>query len=150
MVLSRRKLFAMGSALFAASSTAIQGAQGDARERRTASLTRADFEAAVNSGFEVLSASGDRNFLVLTKVESPNQAETVSEANFAVRLPRRNRPTPRTESFALNFYGSGPKLPQDTYTLTHASLGTFNLFIVPSGNSYVAVFNRLVGPGSRV
>jgi hypothetical protein len=139
----------MGSALVAASGTAIQGSQGDTAQSRTASLTRADFESVVNSSFEIRSESGDRNFLVLASVEGVNQAEVVSEANFAVSPPRRRTSPPRTEAFTLNFYGTGPKLLQNTYTLAHQSLGTFDLFIVPSGNSYAAVFNRLVGPRSR-
>jgi hypothetical protein len=150
MVLSRRKLFAMGSALVAASSTAIQGSQGDAGKSSTASLTRANFEAVVNSSFEIQTASGDRNFLVLASVDDFNNSEPVSEANFAVRPSRRTTPTPRTEAFALNFYGTGPKLLQNTYTVTHATLGAFDLFLVPSGNSYVALFNRLVGRAGRV
>jgi hypothetical protein len=100
----------MGSALIAASNTVIQGSQENTTLGRTASLTKADFEAVVNSSFEVRSASGDRNFLVLASVEGLNPDETISEANFAVRPPRRRIPTPRTEAFALNFFGTGPKL----------------------------------------
>jgi hypothetical protein len=140
----------MTSALVATSGTTIQGSQGDAGQSRTASLTRADFEGAVNSSFEVRLSSGDRNFLVLASVADCDSVKAVSEANFAVPAPHHRTPAPRTEAFALNFYGTGPKLPQDTYTVIHQSLGTFDIFIVPSGNSYVAVFNRLVGPASRV
>jgi hypothetical protein len=150
MVLSRRKLFMIGgSALVAVSNNAIQGSQGDTGQGGTVFLTRARFEALVNSGFEVRTASGDRNYLVLASVEDLKIAEPVSEANIAVRAPRPSAAAPRTETFALHFYGSGPKLPQDTYKVTQASLGTFDLFIVPSGNSYLAVFNRLVGRGAR-
>jgi hypothetical protein len=123
---------------------------GDTTLGRTASLSKADFEAVVNSSFEVRSASGDRSFLVLANVEGLNPDETVSEANFAVRPPRRRAPAPRTEAFALTFFGTGPELLQNTYALTHQSLGTFDLFIVPSVNSYVAVFNRLLGPASKL
>ena len=53
------------------------------------------------------------------------------------------------ESFLLHFRGGGVRLPQDTYTVEHAALGTFLLFLVPSGadengaQGYIAVINRL-------
>lgn len=53
------------------------------------------------------------------------------------------------ESFVLHFRGGGVQLPQDTYLVEHAALGTFKLFLVPNGadengaQSYVATFNRL-------
>jgi hypothetical protein len=141
----------MGSALVVASSNAIQGSQGDPGQSRTATLAKADFEAAINSSFELRSASGDRSYLVLASVSEFNQTQTASAANFAVRPPRQRTPSPRTEAFALTFFGTGPKLAQATYSVHHGSLGTFDLFIVPSGDSsYVAVFNRLVGQKPRV
>jgi hypothetical protein len=152
MVLSRRKLFMIGgSALVAVSNNAIQGSQGDTGQGRTASLTRADFEAVINSSFELRSASGDRNFLVLASIKDFNQTQTGSEGSLAVRPPRQRMPLPRTEAFALKFFGTGPKLPQATYSVTHGTLGTFDLFVVPSGDSsYMAVFNRLVALTGRV
>ena len=53
------------------------------------------------------------------------------------------------ESFTLLFRGGSVALPQDTYTVDHAALGTFQLFLVPGGTdengaqSYVATINRL-------
>lgn len=53
------------------------------------------------------------------------------------------------ESFVLEFHGSDGKLPQDTYVVEHAALGTFRLFLVPGGpdkngsQGYVATINRL-------
>lgn len=53
------------------------------------------------------------------------------------------------ESFVLTFAGGSYELPQDTYTLEHPALGTFQLFLVPSGpdkngaQHYVATINRL-------
>lgn len=53
------------------------------------------------------------------------------------------------ESFVLHFRGGDVQLRQDTYTVEHPALGTFGLFLVPSGadengaHSYVATFNRL-------
>jgi hypothetical protein len=53
------------------------------------------------------------------------------------------------ESFVLHFRGGDVQLRQDTYTVEHPALGTFALFLVPSGadergtQSYVATINRL-------
>lgn len=53
------------------------------------------------------------------------------------------------ECFALLFRGGSRPQPQETYTLVHASLGTFQLLLVPGGTdqngaqSYLATLNRL-------
>src|SRR5687767_13263150 len=53
------------------------------------------------------------------------------------------------ESFVLHFRGGDVLLRQNTYTVEHPALGTFALFLVPSGadehgaQSYVATINRL-------
>lgn len=57
---------------------------------------------------------------------------------------------PGWESFSLLFLGRAPLLPQATYRVQHAELGSFPLFLVPiqregDGHCYEAVFNR---PGS--
>jgi hypothetical protein len=55
--------------------------------------------------------------------------------------------TASQDSFSLVFRGGRTlQLPQHTYTLTHAVLGTFRLLLVPVGRErveYEAVFNRL-------
>ena len=57
------------------------------------------------------------------------------------------------ESFLLHFRGGAAALPQDTYTVEHAALGTFKLFLVPAGadengaQGYTATFNRLAYSG---
>ena len=54
------------------------------------------------------------------------------------------------ECFSLLFRGGGgPALSQNTYTVDHPSLGTFQLFLVPTGSDdngaqgYLATINRL-------
>jgi uncharacterized protein DUF6916 len=53
------------------------------------------------------------------------------------------------ECFSLLFRGGNRAQKQDTYTLVHASMGTFQLLLVPGGadangaQSYVATLNRL-------
>jgi hypothetical protein len=55
---------------------------------------------------------------------------------------------PTLETFTLRFRGSGATLPQETYTLSQLSLGSFPLLLVPgspggSSPTYTAVFNLL-------
>jgi len=53
------------------------------------------------------------------------------------------------ECFSLLFRGGSRALRQDTYTIEHPSLGTFELFLVPTGadengaQGYLATINRL-------
>jgi uncharacterized protein DUF6916 len=100
--------------------------------------TQATFEQYVNSIFTL------RRFVtvevVLEKVE-----DTLS--------PKVSRAGGR-ESFTLHFRGGGRALRQDTYVVDHPALGTFRLFLVPSGadengaQGCVAVINRLAYTGT--
>ncbi len=73
--------------------------------------------------------------VTLEKVEDTLPA-TVSRAN-------------GRESFILFFRGGNQELSQNTYTVDHPALGTFQLFLVPSGpdeygaQGYTATINRL-------
>jgi hypothetical protein len=64
-------------------------------------------------------------------------------------LPAKVSKAAGRESFVLHFRGGSVKLPQDTYVVEHPALGTFKLFLVPSGSDengaegYVATINRL-------
>lgn len=53
------------------------------------------------------------------------------------------------ECFSLIFEKTGnDRLPQNTYTASHAALGEFPLFVIPAGKAekkYEALFNRLHG-----
>ncbi len=63
------------------------------------------------------------------------------------------RTAPGYESFSLLFRGeANDRLDQGMYRLEHATLGAFDLFIVPvaqdqTGRYYEAVFNRLLSQG---
>ena len=64
-------------------------------------------------------------------------------------LPAKVARTAGHESFNLHFVGGSVQLPQNTYTVEHAALGIFILFLVPDGadengaQHYVAAINRL-------
>ncbi|MGB6349055.1 MAG: hypothetical protein WBG10_03420 [Pseudolabrys sp.] len=94
-----------------------------------ATLTAADFEPHVQDEFQIASPTGEIAFsLKLVEVH---------------RLGRASRPD---GAFSLLFLSPpGPFYPQATYPLTHATLGTLDLFLVPlgptdGGNRYEAVF----------
>lgn len=63
------------------------------------------------------------------------------------RAPRPELPDVRTEPFSLFFLGPlRPVLPQRTWDLSHPTLGTLGVFLVPLGPQegrmrYEAVFN---------
>lgn len=91
-----------------------------------------DFTEHVNSTFTVTTRSGERAELSLVDVAGKEDAYT--------------------EGFSLLFKGDKQNvLPQDTHTVAHAKLGTFDLFLGPvvTGKTdavyYQAVFNRMKG-----
>jgi hypothetical protein len=96
-----------------------------------ATLTVDNFDPHVQDEFQVASPTGEIA-LSLKLVEV-----------------RRLGPAPRTggQAFSLLFLSPpGPFHPQAIYPLTHSTLGTLDLFLVPIGpkggsNSYEAVFS---------
>jgi len=68
-------------------------------------------------------------------------------------LPAKTSRAGGRESFVLSFSGGSVALPQNTYIVEHAALGTFHLFLVPGGadengaQAYTAVINRLAYTG---
>jgi hypothetical protein len=70
----------------------------------------------------------------------PLKLVAVNEANYS----------PKVENFSLLFRGPlAPVLPQCIYRLTHDTLGSMEIFLVPvgpdgEGMQYEAVFNRLL------
>jgi len=64
-------------------------------------------------------------------------------------MPANTPQAPGRECFSLLFRGEAVALPQGTYTVEHASLGRFALFLVPAGTDargvqgYLATINRL-------
>ncbi len=94
-------------------------------------LLKSQFAEGLHNTFQVLLEEGQPCDLELIELR---------EFNF----------NPRMEQFSLLFQGSlNLLLPQRIYSLSHAALGVFELFLVPLGpNSdgafylYEAVFNR--------
>ena len=68
-------------------------------------------------------------------------------------LPLKDSRNGGRESFVLHFRGDAAQLPQGTYLVEHAALGTFKLFLVPAvaddsgAQGYTATINRLAHSG---
>jgi len=99
------------------------------------SLNMATFKANLNTVFTLSNQKGETSNVTLKSVYDWRAAGNRSSK----------------ECFSLVFSGtgsSGTSLRQDTYTVKHASLGTFSMLLAPSGmnngdKKYEAVFNRL-------
>ncbi len=83
-------------------------------------------------------------------VNSIFQLQTVAGIVAVTLTQIDDMPAPKGgECFSLLFRGGSRAFPQDTYTITHPSLGTFALMLVPSGSDqngaqgYLATINRL-------
>lgn len=94
-----------------------------------ANYTKSSFVSYLNSVFQIQTASG-------------NVAVTLTSVD--------DMPAPQGgECFSLLFVGGSEALSQNTYVVTHPSLGTFQLFLVPAGadqngaQKCVATINRI-------
>jgi hypothetical protein len=106
-------------------------------------VSRQTFEPWIRSRFRVSLNNKPRGSLLLLSVDdldSETGAETKEDpysANFVRKVGPvfgSSKESP-IASFSLHFQRIGNALPQDTYMLSHDWLGTFPLFIVPSGLS---------------
>lgn len=106
---------------------------GEGGEADLLTMTRDTFEPLIGSVFLFRTQTSNLISVVLTSVEESPTA----------RIP------PVTDAFTLSFSSLpiGSPVPQGTYVFQHAALGSFPLFIVPSGpdapRSYSAVFSHL-------
>lgn len=111
-------------------------------------LTRADFNGAIGSGFQVTPSTGKSSpvWLRLLAVDDLPALVPVNTASMDVPPKQTSSPV-HTDGFMLVFLGTLPQpLDQGTYTFDHPVLGKFSLLIVPNGQesqTYTAVINRL-------
>jgi hypothetical protein len=108
----------------------------------------------VSSSFGVRLGSLTTAWLTLLSVEDMNQKTPALGAPASFGLNSLKSRPPVVDTFALHFHGTGEALPQGTYELEHHTLGTFSLFIVPSGaTTYAAVISHILNaptiPGPR-
>jgi len=149
MPVSRRIFIASAQTLLAAAALPMKffGAASSLSFTPEANLltaTKATFQPLVNSTFTV-GGSGPltRNWLTLLSVEEMTSAPAPKTTPAAGTKTRATAPTV-VDTFALHFYGTGEALAQGTYQLESHKLGTFSLFIVPSGTStYTAIISHI-------
>lgn len=105
------------------------GNDPEAQNDPLANYTKATFISYLNSVFELHTTTGIVGVTLLRVDDMP--------------APRGG------ECFSLLFRGGSRELRQDSYTLVHPSLGTFQLLLVPVGTDdngaqgYLATLNRL-------
>jgi hypothetical protein len=101
-------------------------------------VNREMFEQCIGSSFQVsLNGKPLGSLLLLSVEELTPHAHELPEPRALERVGSVPRPATETEvtSFALQFQRPGAALPQNTYLLSQHWLGTFPLFLVPSGAS---------------
>jgi len=102
---------------------------GFAEDDPLANYTKSSFVSYINSVFQVQTTNGTVDFTLTNVNDVPS-------------------PT-GGEAFSLVFHGGSEALAQNTYGVTHAALGTFQLFLVPGGSDQngahicVATINRV-------
>ena len=103
-----------------------------------AGMTAETFSAWIGSEFRATLKRQPAGTLTLLSVTTLEPKPGTSSAVKAAA-------SPATTSFALRFSKTGSPLTQETYTLEHDWLGTFQLLLVPSGApaACTAVFNLL-------
>jgi hypothetical protein len=157
MSLSRRQFVyvaSLSTLAGAASSSVFAQDQSEAAketysEEAVATLGRVsvhDFEWLIGERFSISLAGRSLGKLTLIAATAtvppkpPRIARMVGEASQPV-------PGRALTGFSLRFQGAGGTLPQDTYTMRQAGLGSFPLFIVPEGPgsdrpTYTAILTR--------
>ena len=108
------------------------------------------FKPFIGEAFDATLAGEFKDRLILLAVNQPDpgkQETKVAGVRFVGPVPKPSQQA--TQNFSLHFQGSSAALKQDTYTMEHASLGSFPLFIVPAGpgapsTTYTAFFSLLV------
>jgi len=150
MSFSRRKFLRSGALVAAAASIPItkamatgSGSWGLASEKKAAlgsqlSLNREAFTKCLNSRFSFSHQNSPSASLKLIEVR-----------DLTPPAGKRSAAATGKECFSAVFIGSADdSLHQETYTVSHSSLGTFEMFLVPNNKTgqrryYEALFNRL-------
>ena len=103
-------------------------------------LNKSAFDAVLNTVFTVFTPAGTV-YMRLIRVEeldgtafaAASHGAPTRATGRATAVNRATTPTSAGYNFHLSFAVSGPSVAQGTYTIDHASLGRFALFIVPGG-----------------
>jgi hypothetical protein len=112
------------------------------------------FLQCVGTEFALQQTPDQKVWLLLTAVTDMSAASVAKPVTMAVPPPKSATLPPNVDCFVLSFRASlAQPLTQSTYSLDHATLGSFPLFIVPSGTDpqlYFAVVNRLMPAAFKI
>lgn len=117
------------------------------------------FKPLIGETFDAVQEGEFKDRLTLLEVNDPatapeagKEAQKVDNMRLVGRIPKPWQQA--VMSFSLRFQGTGVALQQETYTMEHASLGSFPLFLVPAGpgvdtHTYTATFSLMVPSAKR-
>lgn len=149
MSFSRRKFLRAGSLVALSASFPLRSIFAATRNKSGAILDHTPLDKRLFLSRETFARYLNTKFS-FDHSEVPSTILKLIEVNDLTPLEgRRSAAATGRECFAAVFTGpENVPLRQETYTVTHASLGRFEMFIVPIGDSrkgrrYEAVFNRL-------
>jgi hypothetical protein len=146
-LVGRRHFFSQASGMAATALVpAITVSAASAASAATAAakfepLSASAFSTALNTAFQAYSLDSANAItaatpitLILESVEARQHAH-----------PNVSAARAKEKAFSLKFSASTPNLPQDTYAISHPSLGTLPMLLVPSPNGkfMCAEYNRI-------
>jgi len=158
MLLSRRRALqiasmsalvtAVGPVAFASSAGSLEDPRfSDSHLAALDNLSLAFFEPWIGAKFKASSPTRQTTLTLISAAglpADPAEPSASSAPNRTATGKDLSGLLPATASgaqvrgFSLRFEGSGSNLTQDTYTLSNSAVGSFSVFLVPSGKSGAA------------
>ena len=121
-------------------------------------LSRARFTTLVGQSFRIFLDDDQVADLVLHKVMTQQDVALAARdgsaaSQLAVHKLAKRWPSP-DNCFMLVFHSGSTLVPQDSFVLDHATLGSFAVFLVPGSTTpgratTIATFNYITAPDSR-
>jgi hypothetical protein len=106
--------------------------------------------AAAGGRFPYALASWQEIGSAPVRIDLPHGRSTKLRVQEATDLAQPSRRSAQGDEFSLTFSVDGAVPSEGTYTFNHSSLGTFPLFLTPTGNGRVtALVNRSHGVDHR-
>lgn len=148
MSFSRRRFLRTGALVAAAASLPIKHVIADGSAKSELGLNHTPLDKRLFLSRETFASYLNTSFS-FSHPEVPSATlKLIEVTDLTPEQGKRSARATGKECFAAIFRGSRTvSLRQETYKVTHASMGTFEMFIVPVGASreglYEAIFNRL-------
>ncbi len=132
---------ALVPAITASAASAASTASAASAAAKFEPLSASAFSTALNTAFQAYALGSATDSVAATPIT------LILESVEARQHAHPNVSTTRVKemAFSLKFSASAPNLPQDTYALSHPSLGTLPMLLVPSPNGkfMCAEYNRI-------